>query len=151
MKIDNFFTELKRRKVFKVGAAYLVVAWLAVQAASIGFPAFGAPAWALRIFILRWKNRCASFGRLIPATISPNPGRSITRCLRDERTRRARLWPRSVWRGTGSPPTGARKVGQVDAGRLAKRISNANSIQRTANEMNFFAELKRHLRQNQSM
>src|SRR5438067_1084600 len=52
MKIDNFFAELKRRKVFKVGAAYLVVAWLAVQAASIGFPAFDAPPWALRIFIL---------------------------------------------------------------------------------------------------
>src|SRR5881296_2616828 len=48
----NFFTELKRRKVFKVGAAYLIVAWLAVQAASIGFPAFDAPPWALRIFIL---------------------------------------------------------------------------------------------------
>jgi len=48
----NFFGELKRRKVFKVGAAYLVVAWLAVQAASIGFPAFDAPPWALRIFIL---------------------------------------------------------------------------------------------------
>jgi hypothetical protein len=44
--------ELKRRKVFKVGAAYLVVAWLAVQAASIGFPAFEAPPWALRVFIL---------------------------------------------------------------------------------------------------
>src|SRR5438093_1234904 len=52
MKIDNFFAELKRRKVFKVGAAYLIVAWLAVQAASIGFPAFDAPLWALRIFIL---------------------------------------------------------------------------------------------------
>lgn len=52
MKIDNFFSELKRRKVFKVGAAYLVVAWLAVQAASIGFPAFDAPPWALRVFIL---------------------------------------------------------------------------------------------------
>ena len=52
MKIDNFFFELKRRKVFKVGAAYLIVAWLAVQAASIGFPAFDAPPWALRIFIL---------------------------------------------------------------------------------------------------
>jgi TolB-like protein len=50
--MNNFFTELKRRKVFKVGAAYLVVAWLAVQAASIGFPAFDAPPWALRIFIL---------------------------------------------------------------------------------------------------
>src|SRR5256885_9203964 len=48
----NFFAELKRRKVFKVGAAYLIVAWLAVQAASIGFPAFDAPPWALRIFIL---------------------------------------------------------------------------------------------------
>src|SRR5438046_3568161 len=52
MKIDNFFAELKRRKVFKVGAAYLSVAWFAVQAASIGFPAFDAPPWALRIFIL---------------------------------------------------------------------------------------------------
>jgi TolB-like protein/Tfp pilus assembly protein PilF len=48
----NLFEELKRRKVFKVGAAYLVVAWLAVQAASIGFPAFEAPPWALRVFIL---------------------------------------------------------------------------------------------------
>jgi adenylate cyclase len=48
----SLFEELKRRKVFKIGAAYLVVAWLAVQAASIGFPAFDAPPWALRIFIL---------------------------------------------------------------------------------------------------
>ena len=48
----KLFDELKRRKVFKVGAAYLVVAWLAVQAASIGFPAFDAPPWALRVFIL---------------------------------------------------------------------------------------------------
>jgi TolB-like protein len=35
----------------KVGAAYVVVGWLAVQAASIGFPAFEAPPWALRVFI----------------------------------------------------------------------------------------------------
>ena len=48
----SFFDELKRRKVFKVGAAYLVVAWLAVQAASIAFPTFEAPLWALRVFIL---------------------------------------------------------------------------------------------------
>src|SRR4030095_1377973 len=50
--MNNFFAELKRRKVFKIGAAYLVVAWLTVQAASIGFPAFDAPPWVLRIFIL---------------------------------------------------------------------------------------------------
>ena len=48
----GFFEELRRRKVFKVGAAYLVVAWVAVQAAGLGFPAFGAPDWALRVFIL---------------------------------------------------------------------------------------------------
>ena len=48
----SLIAELQRRKVFKVGAAYLVVAWLAVQAASIGFPAFDAPPWALRVFIL---------------------------------------------------------------------------------------------------
>jgi len=48
----SLIAELQRRKVFKVGVAYLVGAWLAVQAASIGFPAFDAPPWALRIFIL---------------------------------------------------------------------------------------------------
>ncbi|MDR7098829.1 serine/threonine-protein kinase [Lysobacter niabensis] len=48
----GLIAELKRRKVFKVGAAYLVVAWLAVQATSIGFPAFDVPPWCLRVFIL---------------------------------------------------------------------------------------------------
>ncbi len=48
----SLIAELQRRKVFKVGAAYLVVAWLAVQAVSIGFPAFDAPPWVLRVFIL---------------------------------------------------------------------------------------------------
>jgi serine/threonine-protein kinase len=48
----SLFDELKRRKVFKVGVGYLVVAWLIVQVASIAFPAFDAPPWALRIFIL---------------------------------------------------------------------------------------------------
>src|ERR687891_696994 len=52
MNPHKFFAELKRRKVFKVGAAYLVAAWLVVQAASIGFPAFDAPPWVLRVFIL---------------------------------------------------------------------------------------------------
>ena len=48
----SLFAELQRRNVVKVGAAYLLVAWLVVQAASIGFPAFDAPAWVLRVFIL---------------------------------------------------------------------------------------------------
>ena len=48
----SFVTELKQRKVFRVGALYLVVAWVAVQAASIALPAFDAPAWVLRVVIL---------------------------------------------------------------------------------------------------
>jgi tetratricopeptide (TPR) repeat protein len=38
----NFFSELKRRNVYKVAIAYGVVAWLLLQAASILFPTFEA-------------------------------------------------------------------------------------------------------------
>lgn len=43
--------ELKRRDVFRVGAAYAVVAWLLIQAASIVFPTFDTPQWALQVLI----------------------------------------------------------------------------------------------------
>src|SRR4249919_3074958 len=48
----TLFEELKRRKVLKVGGAYLVVAWLAVQVASIAFPAFDSSPRLLRLCIL---------------------------------------------------------------------------------------------------
>ena len=48
----SLYAELKRRGVLKVGGAYVVVAWVMVQVASIAFPAFAAPAWVLRVFIL---------------------------------------------------------------------------------------------------
>jgi len=48
----SFFEELRQRKVVRVAAAYLVVAWVAIQAASIALPAFDAPAWTLRVVIL---------------------------------------------------------------------------------------------------
>src|ERR1700756_5356446 len=48
----NFFSELKRRNVYKVAVAYAVVAWLVIQAASIFLPAFNAPQWATQIIIL---------------------------------------------------------------------------------------------------
>ncbi len=48
----SLIDELQRRKVFKVGGAYVVVAWLVIQVASIVFPAFDAPPWVLRVFIL---------------------------------------------------------------------------------------------------
>jgi TolB-like protein/Tfp pilus assembly protein PilF len=52
VKIDNFFAELKRRNVYKVAVAYAVVSWLLIQAASIFFPAFDAPPWVMKIFII---------------------------------------------------------------------------------------------------
>src|SRR5688572_26131943 len=48
----SFIAELRQRKVFRVAMVYLVVAWVAIQAASIALPAFDAPPWALRVVIL---------------------------------------------------------------------------------------------------
>jgi hypothetical protein len=52
VKTGNFFAELKRRNVYKVAVAYAVVAWLVIQAASIFLPAFDAPPWVMKIFII---------------------------------------------------------------------------------------------------
>jgi pentatricopeptide repeat protein len=51
VKIDNFFAELKRRNVYKVAVAYVVIAWLAIQAASILLPTFEAPAWVMKVLV----------------------------------------------------------------------------------------------------
>jgi TolB-like protein/Flp pilus assembly protein TadD len=51
VKPRNFFSELKRRNVYKVGIAYGVVAWLLLQAASILFPTFEAPPWTMKVFV----------------------------------------------------------------------------------------------------
>ena len=47
-----FLAELRRRNVYKVGVAYAVVAWIALQAASFLLPTFGAPAWVFRVLVL---------------------------------------------------------------------------------------------------
>ncbi|PYK12209.1 MAG: hypothetical protein DME65_04765, partial [Verrucomicrobia bacterium] len=48
----NFFTELKRRNVYKVAVAYAVVGWLLVQVATQVFPFFEIPNWAVRLIVL---------------------------------------------------------------------------------------------------
>ncbi len=45
MKSDNFFSELKRRNVYKVAVAYAVVGWLVIQVGSTVLPMFHAPEW----------------------------------------------------------------------------------------------------------
>jgi TolB-like protein/Flp pilus assembly protein TadD len=51
MNSRNLFAELKRRNVYKVAVAYAVVAWLLIQAASILFPTFDAPSWAMKVLV----------------------------------------------------------------------------------------------------
>ena len=52
MKIHNFFSELKRRNVYKVAVAYAIVGWLLVQIATQVFPFFEIPNWAMRLVVL---------------------------------------------------------------------------------------------------
>src|SRR5438093_7428692 len=52
MNLRNFFSELKRRNVYKVAIAYGVVAWLLMQVASQIFPFFEIPNWAVRLVVL---------------------------------------------------------------------------------------------------
>jgi serine/threonine-protein kinase len=48
----SFFSELKRRNVYKVAITYAVVAWLLIQAASILLPTFEAPTWVMKAFVV---------------------------------------------------------------------------------------------------
>jgi TolB-like protein/Tfp pilus assembly protein PilF len=52
MKPRNFFSELKRRNVYKVAIAYGVVAWLLIQVATQVFPFFEVPNWGIRLIVL---------------------------------------------------------------------------------------------------
>lgn len=48
----NFFGELRRRNIYRVAAAYAVVAWLLIQVATSTFPYLEIPQWAVRLVIV---------------------------------------------------------------------------------------------------
>ncbi len=48
----SFFTELKRRNVFRMGIAYVVVAWVLLQAIDFVLDIIAAPDWVLQVFVL---------------------------------------------------------------------------------------------------
>jgi TolB-like protein/Tfp pilus assembly protein PilF len=52
VKIDNFFSELKRRNVYKVAVAYIVAAWALSQGIAQVFPVFDVPNWIIRLIVL---------------------------------------------------------------------------------------------------
>jgi len=49
--MNSFFSELRRRNVYKVAVAYAVVSWLIIQAGSILLPTFEAPAWVMKVVV----------------------------------------------------------------------------------------------------
>ncbi len=52
MSNRRFLTEIKRRNIYKVAAAYAVAAWLLVQVATQVFPFFGIPNWGVQLVVL---------------------------------------------------------------------------------------------------
>ena len=47
----SLFNELKRRNVFRVAAAYLVISWLLVQVLGLAASSFEAPTWVMKMII----------------------------------------------------------------------------------------------------
>jgi hypothetical protein len=64
-QLGSLIGEIRRRGVFKIVAAYAVVAWGASLAATSLLPTFGAPPWAARAFII-----CAVLGLPIAALLA---------------------------------------------------------------------------------
>ena len=50
-RLNGFFCELRRRKVYRVAAGYVVGAWVVLQVAATTFPALELPGWTLRAII----------------------------------------------------------------------------------------------------
>jgi TolB-like protein/Tfp pilus assembly protein PilF len=87
----SFFTELKRRNVYKVAVAYAVVAWLLIQAASILFPTYEAPPWVMKVFIaavaaafpvalvIAWAFELTPEGLKRTEDVTPNEKRLLSR------------------------------------------------------------------------
>jgi len=88
--VNGFFEELKRRKVYRVAVAYVVVAGGMIQLASAVFPAWELPNWSLRFLIvlllagfpialiLAWAFDVTPAGIQATPSLSPNePGRAV--------------------------------------------------------------------------
>jgi TolB-like protein len=48
----SFFSELKRRNVFRVGIAYVLMGWVLLQAADFALDLVEAPNWVMRVFFI---------------------------------------------------------------------------------------------------
>ena len=53
----SFFSELKRRNVYKVAVAYIVAGWALSQESQQVLPFFDIPNWVVRVLVLRHRDR----------------------------------------------------------------------------------------------
>src|SRR5215510_14295417 len=52
MNAGSFFSELKRRNVYKVAVAYIVAGWALAQGIAQVFPVFGVSNWVIRLIVV---------------------------------------------------------------------------------------------------
>lgn len=84
--MKELFTELKRRKVFRVAVVYVATAFVILQAADIMLPNLGVPGWAMSLvvallvlgfplaLVLTWALELTPDGvRVTPARMRPDP------------------------------------------------------------------------------
>jgi len=50
--MTSFVSELRRRNVLRVAAAYALVSWILIEAGSVLLPTFGAPEWFFKIYVI---------------------------------------------------------------------------------------------------
>ena len=87
--MSGFFEEVKRRKVYRVAAAYIIAAGFIIQIGSAVFPAWELPNWTFRLvvvllligfpiaLILAWAYDVTPQGiRATPTTSAPGGHRS---------------------------------------------------------------------------
>lgn len=50
--IYAFFSELRRRKVYRAAAEYAIAGWIIIQVVAGVFPVLALPAWSLRAVVI---------------------------------------------------------------------------------------------------
>jgi len=50
--IKSFWDQLKKRKVIRVGIAYVIVGWIVMQVGEVTFEALTLPSWALTLLVV---------------------------------------------------------------------------------------------------
>ncbi len=98
----SFWQELKRRRVYTVGTAYLVAGWVAIEATGAIFPALGFPEWAHTLVVVltiagfpvalvaAWLFEVTRDGVLVEGDAGSEPlRRAVTRWMRSPTVRGA--------------------------------------------------------------